>query len=572
MGKFGIHFEWGNNKAAAQPETIQAPAPVVEIQNVDDAIMAIADPEPFVEPTINRLSTTESPQTSWVTGRAYSISFDGEKNYGELGPIRSYIMNYHALNDRSNQAYIESEIAQTILNTYFTWIAERGLKLQMNPSKVALATEGITDFDAEKFNEITEARWQIWANSKHSSHNGMMSLNQLATDAFKHASIGGDCLVVLYYVNNTVKIRIIDGRHIDTTLLSQSENQNRIIDGVEIDADGRHIAYHVRKPGTLETQRIMAWSESTGLRRAFLIYGSKYRIDDTRGLPRIATSLETLKKLERYKEAAVGSAEERQKIAYAITHNQFSDGRNPHDAGLAALSGKNSGKVEIPVDVQGRALAKEVAATTNKQAWNLPIGSKMEVLDSRAELFFKEFYETNANIICAALGIPPNVAFSMYNDSFSASRAATKDWEHTMDVERKGFQEQFYDPILAFWFHTQVINNKIDAPGYLNAFATDNYMILGAYLNARFTGSKFPHIDPLKEAKAERLKLGPFGDKLPLTTLEAATEALMSGDAKSNIEQFIQEIASAAGLIAKVRELLPEEMKPAGNPAAGGEG
>ena len=58
----------------------------------------------------------------------------------------------------------------------------------------------------------------------------------------------------------------------------------------------------------------------------------------------------------------------------------------------------------------------------------------------------------------------------------------------------------------------------------------------------------FPHIDPLKEVKAERLKLGTLSDHLPLTNLESATEALMSGNAMSNIEQFATELQDAEKL------------------------
>jgi capsid protein len=172
----------------------------------------------------------------------------------------------------------------------------------------------------------------------------------------------------------------------------------------------------------------------------------------------------------------------------------------------------------------------------------------LQALDSKQEIFFKEFYEKNADIICAALGIPPNVAWSVYNDSFSASRAATKDWEHTIDVERNGFQVQFYEPIFNFWLFTEILKKKIVAPGYMEAFDKNNYSILEAYQNVRYTGPMFPHIDPLKEAKAEREKLGSQFRNTPLTTLERSTEVLNGGDSISNIEQASQELKTAEGL------------------------
>ena len=55
-----------------------------------------------------------------------------------------------------------------------------------------------------------------------------------------------------------------------------------------------------------------------------------------------------------------------------------------------------------------------------------------------------------------------------------------------------------------------------------------------------------PHIDPLKEVKAERAKLG--NSFVPLTTAEAATEALSAGEFDSNVVQMIKEVESSKPL------------------------
>ena len=501
---------------------------------------------------------------------SYVLSFNGEKNYGDLGPIIEYIMDYYGLNRRSYQAYLESEIAHTVLNRYFTWIVDGGLRLELEPVKELLESEGVNVDKLEDFTRLTEMRWSLWAKSKKASLSGMESLHEQAEGTYKHASIGGDALVVLHYIDGIVKVKVYDGIHINQTITTIKSDGTRIINGVEIDETGRHIGYHIVKAGMTETAFIPAWSKSTGLRRAFLVYGNKYRVDDVRGVPRIAVALETLKKLERYKEATVGSAEERQKIAYQIVHDLNSSGLSPLDDGLAQLSGRTSAKAEIPIDDQNIALRNQVYATTNKQTFNMTRGSELKILESKNELFFKEFYQTNADFICAAMGIPPNVAFSMYNDSFSASRAATKDWEHTMEIERKRFYRQFYSPILAFWFHTEILQGKIQAPGYLEAWQSDNVYVLEAYLNARFTGAKFPHIDPLKEVKAERMKLGKLGEYLPLTHLQSSSEVLMTGEATHNIEQLYRDLESVTKVVeyAKEKGLIPESTES----ESGGEG
>lgn len=489
---------------------------------------------------------------SWGVG--YSISFDGEKNVGEIGPILDYKLNHSALAARSWQAYLESEIARTVLNRFTVWVVAKGLKLQMSPSTKILQSEGI-ELDTEKFNDIVESRFSLWSKSKRSSWNGETTFNEISKEVFKHSKIGGDALVVLRY-DKDVNVQIIDTYHLSNLVHEKEIGENNTVsNGVEIDENGRHVAYHL-KDGT-KNKRILAYN-SIGLRVAFLVYGSKYRVDNLRGIPAISTSLETLKKVERYKEASVGSAEERSKIPYTIEHDQFSDGENPLADKLANLwDSKVDGNVSIPVDAQGKALAREVASTTNKQVFNMPVGSQLKSLESKNELFFKEFYGTNADIICAAIGIPPNVAFSIYNDSFSASRAATKDWEHTINVERDSFQSQFYDYVLAFWFHIQILKGKIQAPGYLVSFNNENLDVTESYLNARFTGPMFPHIDPLKEVKAEREKLGELAKNIPLTTVEMATEALAGGDSYSNMEQFSEEIKKADEFGLKDKEVDP---------------
>ena len=64
-------------------------------------------------------------------------------------------------------------------------------------------------------------------------------------------------------------------------------------------------------------------------------------------------------------------------------------------------------------------------------------------------------------------------------------------------------------------------------------------MAIEAYFNARFTGKKMPHIDPLKEAKAIRAMLG--DQDTALISFEQATEAMGSGDWMSNYKKHLEE-------------------------------
>jgi capsid protein len=483
--------------------------------------------------------------STWRQVGSYAMSYNGEKNNGELGFAIDYDLDFITLRIRSWQAFLESEIAQTVIKKYITWIIGDGLKLKTEPNKQVLDSENIT-IDTEQFNEIAEMRFQVWAKSNMSSYNQMDNFITLSQEAFKNSIVGGNVLVVLRLIKGTVSVQLIDIAHLCTPQFSSphmveiTNRGNTCFDGIEKNSRGTHIAYWVKTSKFGEYERISTNIDDLGLKTAFILKGLTYRLDDDLAMPLISTVLETLKKLERYKEATVGSAEERQKVVYQIVHQNFSTGESPLTNQLAKAFNVDETD-DFPITSDGKELASTVAATTNKQTFNMPIGAELKGLESKNELYFKDFYSTNIDIVCATLGIPPNVAMSLYNDSFSASRAATKDWEHTMKVIRGHLVSQFYQPIYNFWLHTQVLLGKIKATGYLESVLQSNRMAVEAYRNCQFTGAMFPHIDPLKEVKAEREKLGELGKDIPLTTIESATEALGGYESDGNLRQFVEE-------------------------------
>ncbi len=475
----------------------------------------------------------------------FVYSFDGEKNLGEAGPIKDLRPNHQALSMRSWQAFLESEIAATVIGRFCTWMIGTGLKLQSEPPKIIFEEERI-DLDVQKFSRSVEARFNLFRRSNLSSYSEMNNLDAIAKEAFKNAIVGGDVLTVLRYEEGRVSVQLIDGHWVQSPFFTAGNtpqllsNGNTVLNGVERNDRGKHIAYHVRL-ANMQYRRIPAVSAESGLQTTFMVYGLKYRLNSVRGIPLISQVIESLKKMERYKEATLGSAEERAKIPFFIEHGVASDGENPMVKQMARALNPDMSE-DLPKDINANELADLVAASTNKTVYNMPRDSRMKAIDAKNELYFKDFFDVNVLHVCAAINIPVQVAMSMYEGNFSASRAALKDWENTLIVGRKDFSDQFYVPIYAFWLDILIRKGKINAPGYLKARMEKDYDVLEAYRTARYVGSSVPHIDPLKEVKAEREKLGTTGAHIPLTTAEASTERLDQGEASANFEQFSQEI------------------------------
>jgi len=476
----------------------------------------------------------------------FTYSFDGEKNPGELGPLIDWKLDHRSLRKRSWDSYLTDGITQTIVKRFAMWVVGKGLRVQSEPNKHILDSENV-ESNLKDFVENSESRFNLFLNSKRGDYSGETNLNTIANTAFINSIVGGDVLVVRRVENGILKTQLVDGDNVCTPVFGSymsdaAKRGNKIKDGVEINKRGKHVAFYVKTKNNYDVERVLAKGRLSGQTMAFLVTGFKYKINDVRGIPLISAILETVKKLDRYKEATVGGAEERAKVAYSIEHDQFSDGENPMMANMAKAFDSNSGSNELPKDINGKSLQDNVAATLDKTVTNMPIGAKLKSLESKQEVNFEAFYSPNINAICSTFGIPPEVALMKYDSNYSASRAAIKDWEHTLKVWRYNFGFQFYQPLYDFWLDLEVLKNKIQANGYLTAIMQKNQDVLESYRNARFVGASVPHIDPEKEVRAERLKLGETGASIPLTTAEAATERLDQGDYETNVAKYGEEL------------------------------
>ena len=437
--------------------------------------------------------------------------YDGEKNSGELGALVKYELDYNGLRLRSWESYLSSEITQTVVKRFSIWVIGSGLKLQSEPIKNILEENKIQVPPA--LTKSIESRFRIFCNSKKTDYSEIKNLHQIANTAYINSIVGGDVLVVLRLEKLKINVQLIDGSTIvqpywTKHIAEAAKRGNKIKNGIEYDKRGRTVAFYV-KTAPFEVERVLARNPKTGREVAFMVYGLEYRISDNRGLPLFSAVLETLKKLDRYKEAVVGSAEERAKIPYVIEHGIGSTGENPMISKIAKSFDIDGD--ELPHDINGVQLQQNVAATMNKTVVNLPQDSSLKSLESKQEINYNDFYSPNVNSICATIGMPPEVALSKYDSNFSSARAALKDWEHTLNVSRKNFASQFYDKIYEYWLDIEILKQNIQAEGYLNALAKGDDIILDAYRNSRFVGANVPHIDPVKEVTAERLKLGKTG-------------------------------------------------------------
>lgn len=499
-------------------------------------------------------------------GHSYPIidkKWDGEKTLGELGVVVRNIPDFQKLRLRSYNAYATIDTVKIIASKFFYWTIGSGLKLQAEPNRIVLESEGITNDNSvfANFQKIVEARFMVYSNSKESDYLKEKNLHELALDAYQGAFLGGDMLVIVRFDDNGPNIQLLSGEHVcnpglEDNYLSEAEKKgNYIENGIEIDKKGAHVAYFVslksKDKGITKYERIPARGAKTGKRLAWLISGKKISPDHLRGVPAMAQSLEKINKLDRYVEAAVTNAEQGAKIVYSIEHEEFSTGENPLDQIVArkrspGITSNLNGEEENP-RVIADGLANRIAQTTSGQAYNMPNGAKLKAFDSKIETNFSEFHNSVFKSISAGVDVPPEVAMQEYNSNYSASRAAINSFGYIIIINRQKFASDFYAPFYKLWLEWQILNNKIVAPGYIENIS--NFMVTESYTQCRFTGKNMPHIDPLKEIKAVREMLG-IDDKTPLISREQAVEMLNAGQWDENFMKNLEE----ANLIPKSEE------------------
>lgn len=465
--------------------------------------------------------------------------FDGEKTAGELGAVYDTLPDHLKLRLRAYDMNLKTDIIKIITGKFFKWVIGSGLKLQSEPNEIVLGLRNIKP-EFPKLKKEVEALFKVYSDSKYSDYQDKDDLHQRASEAFETAFLGGDCLCVIRVNKYGPNIQVVDGQQIENPLDDTlKEEGNTIEKGIEINSKGQHIAFWVCQKGDniLSNHVRIKAKNNNGNLIAWMIYGSKARIDHHRGIPVISSILEKVSKLDRFVESSVTKAEQTANVVYAFQHEGESNGENILAESLGSRKKSNNSE-ESTYEKNGRT-ANMLRQSVSGTVMNLAKDSKLVSLSSDSESTFHEFFRAVFTTLCAAVDIPEEVALQKYEQSYSSSRAAINGWEHIVEIYRVRFSKKFYHPFYRVWFEHQVLSNQIALPSLIKAKFSGDFMALEAFYAARFTGKKMPHIDPLKEAKAMRVLLG--DDTTPIINREQAAEIMGSGDWQENYKKFIEE-------------------------------
>lgn len=486
-------------------------------------------------------------------------------NPRKLGYKADIGANLSTLRDRSADLAINTPVGTAAINTSTTHTVGAGLNVFPRPKFQIL---GISAEDARAWARKVRAEFDLWADSKDCDIYRKNNLYDMQSIAYQGYLTDGDSFAVFRRkpttpdMPYTLRLQLIEGNRVSNPLTTStyatgdptgvealnSDNGNRILNGVEIDTDGAIVAYWVSNqvPGEPVSSLLTTWArvEAYGKRTSIpnvLQISNDTRPEQYRGVPYLAPVIETLKQVYRYTNAELTSAIIKSYFALFFTEAVTNSG-SLND--MLADNGVDD-PTEPVVDVSEYNLGP---GTLNA----LPKGVDVKSVDaSNAQSTFEVFSTQLIKQVGAALNQPYEVLMKNFNSSYSASRAAMlQAWEE-YKLRRKWFARDFCQPIYQVWLMEAVATGRIEAPGFF-----DDPLIRKAWCNADWFGPTMSILDPVKDMNGSTLRV-----ENGVSTREREAAEMTGTDLEENIAQLAFE--------KQLMEKYGMGLADAGNPSVG---
>ncbi len=500
------------------------------------AIDVIADPFP----------ATEAPPRPVALGQLaqwrYSYD-DGSKFAGGYGPTNILLVDYWTLRTRSSELFETNLYARGIVRRLITNEINDGLKLQSMPEEQIL---GKKDDELADWTETVENRFQLWCDRPLLCDQAeRQSFGALQAVARMEALVDGDVLVVLRQDPRTglPRVQLIKGSQVQTPINALSSGLT-IKHGVEIDSSGRHVAFYIsQEDGT--SKRLPAFGEKSGRRLAWLVYGTDKRLDEVRGKPLLSLVLQSLKEIDRFRDAKQRAAVVAGSLAVFVQKNEDKPGTLPMMGGAvrrgSAMAESPNGGTAEPRTFR---TAEWLPGTVVDE---LQHGEVPHAFQSNAATEgFSSFEEAIVHAIAWCFEIPPEILTLEFSSNYSASKAAINEFAMYLNRMRADFGTAFCQPIFVEWLLAEVTAKRITAAGLLEAWRDPaQYDIFAAWISSSWSGQIKPSVDPVKEAAGYAAKLA-----LGAITYDQVSRETSGSKFTKNIKQQEREVA----MLFKARE------------------
>lgn len=454
--------------------------------------------------------------------------------------------NLEDMRARSRHLIMNAPLAGGAINTVAINVVGAGLRMSPQADGAALATlAGITPDQVRSFEEAAEREWRLFCRAEHADAAGRLTFAAMQDMAFRAVLASGDAFALVTSAPRArpfdFALQLVEADRVCNP--NRKSDANTLAGGVEYDAAGRPVAYHVaeiqRTTSHATSWRRLEATAPDGTPRVLHLMVPD-RIGQSRGVPFLAPVMAALADLKRYTEAEITAA--------------------VLNACIAILGESPTG--DSPLAREAAAAGNPAASTPGFQRANIDFeagmvlegfmpGETIKSFDAtRPNAGFDAFVQAILRQVGARLGLPFEVLVLHFTASYSAARAALLQAWAMFRTRRAWLAAALCQPTYELVLRNAILRGRLAAPGFL----TDP-LLRAAWCGARWTGPSPGQIDPLKEVNAAEKRLA-----LTLSSRTRET-AELTGD---EWEQVAAEQAWEAGIL---RETGLSQPAPATAPA-----
>ena len=398
------------------------------------------------------------------------------------------------LRSRSRDLIRNVPLATGAIDTVVTSVVGDGLVLK---SQVDADILGLTPERAEAWQKQAEREFAIWASRP--DFTSRLNFDEMQALAIRSVLETGDLFVVRrrrFDRGDTygLKLQFVEGDRVSNP--DGKANTTTLVDGVELDADGRPVAYHIssRHPddmlGKREWRRFENFSNTTGDPLILHLY-KQIRVDTARGVPYLAPVIETIKQLGQYSEAEITAA------VVSAMFTVFITTPAPEDENGNSIIGSSGAGT-------GADAAKNEVQLGNGAIQPLLPGEEAVFADpKRPNVAFDPFVMAMSRHIGVALELPVELLLKSFQASYSASRAALEMAWQMFRTRRSWLAWKFCQPVYEWVITEAVASGRLAAPGFFS-----DPVVRAAWLGSDWIGPSRIQLDPQKEAAADLIDLG----------------------------------------------------------------
>lgn len=471
--------------------------------------------------------TSQQPMAQGMTGtsrlamsarfaawRPQSWDADGDASF-DLADTRAF----------SRDLVRTAPVATGAIQTRASHIIGTGLSLQ---SRIDAEELGLDDDQAKEWQTRTERRFNMWANSLYSDVTSEQSYYELQDLMLRSHDASGDVFVLLADKQRKgwpfrLALQVIEADRACNP--DNRMNTATMVDGIEKSVEGEPLKLWLlnQHPGRIFANKNPEWKSydfrSPNGRRNVLHLKKMERPGQTRGLPRLAPIIATIKQLTRYSDAEVDAAVNSAAMALFATMNA------------------EAFKDVLSDDEQAQLIANASGWDGNLDSGKIvnlmPGESIISPTPGRPNPNFDPFFGAMLNLVSMGLGMPKDVLAKAFNASYSASRAALMDAWRTWKIERAWFNRRINQPVYEEWLADAVALGIIVAPGFFS-----DPFIRNAWCGSNWSGDGPGALDPFKEAQAAELRIN-----TGITTRAEEVNAYDGGDWELKHRQSVRETA-----------------------------